>query len=284
MLDGFAFLTARIQLKMEAEFPTFTQSLLNMVYPHYAAPTPSMAVVAITPVGRPPRHAGRRGSCRPGPSCAACSAPKTRPTASSAPPTPCTCCRSTSSRPSTSPPPPRSPRSPCPTAPPPRLRSACACAPRATCRSPRSRSSAYRSSSAARTRRPDAALRAAIGARPGRRRPPDRAPAPLAGTPAAHRRPPRPGSSRERGAAPRFAADLRRLPAAPGILRAARAVPVLRHRRPRPRRHPMHRHRARDLVILLDRSEPSARRTRPGPPPAALHARPSTCSPSAATA
>lgn len=49
MLDGFAFLTARIQLKMEAEFPTFTQSLLNMVYPHYAAPTPSMAVVAITP-------------------------------------------------------------------------------------------------------------------------------------------------------------------------------------------------------------------------------------------
>ncbi len=49
MLEGFAFLTARIQLKMEAEFPTFTQSLLTMVYPHYAAPTPSMAIVAITP-------------------------------------------------------------------------------------------------------------------------------------------------------------------------------------------------------------------------------------------
>ena len=48
MLEGFAFLTARIQLKMEAEFPTFTQSLLNMVYPHYAAPTPSMAVVEVT--------------------------------------------------------------------------------------------------------------------------------------------------------------------------------------------------------------------------------------------
>ena len=48
MLEGFAFLTARIQLKMEAEFPTFTQSLLNMVYPHYAAPTPSMAIVQIT--------------------------------------------------------------------------------------------------------------------------------------------------------------------------------------------------------------------------------------------
>jgi type VI secretion system protein ImpG len=49
LLEGFAFLTARIQLKMEAEFPTFTQSLLQMVYPHYFAPTPSMAVVKITP-------------------------------------------------------------------------------------------------------------------------------------------------------------------------------------------------------------------------------------------
>jgi type VI secretion system protein ImpG len=49
LLEGFAFLTARIQLKMEAEFPTFTQSLLQMVYPHYLAPTPSMAVVKITP-------------------------------------------------------------------------------------------------------------------------------------------------------------------------------------------------------------------------------------------
>lgn len=45
LLEGFAFLTARIQLKMEAEFPTFTQSLLQMVYPHYLAPTPSMSVV-----------------------------------------------------------------------------------------------------------------------------------------------------------------------------------------------------------------------------------------------
>jgi type VI secretion system protein ImpG len=45
LLEGFALLTARIQLKMEAEFPTFTQSLLQMVYPHYLGPTPAMAVV-----------------------------------------------------------------------------------------------------------------------------------------------------------------------------------------------------------------------------------------------
>src|SRR6202012_4112272 len=49
LLEGFAFLTARIQLKMEAEFPTFTQSLLQIVYPHYLAPTPAMAIVHIPP-------------------------------------------------------------------------------------------------------------------------------------------------------------------------------------------------------------------------------------------
>ncbi len=49
LLEGFAFLTARVQLKMEAEFPTFTQSLLQMVYPHYLAPTPAMAIVRFQP-------------------------------------------------------------------------------------------------------------------------------------------------------------------------------------------------------------------------------------------
>src|ERR1700760_4167641 len=49
LLEGFALLTARVQLKFEAEFPTFTQSLLQMVYPHYAGPTPSMAVVQVRP-------------------------------------------------------------------------------------------------------------------------------------------------------------------------------------------------------------------------------------------
>ena len=49
LFEGFALLAARIQLKLEAEFPTFTQSLLQMVYPHYLAPTPAMAVVQFTP-------------------------------------------------------------------------------------------------------------------------------------------------------------------------------------------------------------------------------------------
>jgi type VI secretion system protein ImpG len=50
LLEGFAFLTARVQLKLDAEFPRFTQHLLEVVYPHYLAPLPSMAVVQFSPV------------------------------------------------------------------------------------------------------------------------------------------------------------------------------------------------------------------------------------------
>ena len=49
LLEGFGFLAARVQLKMDAEFPRFTQHLLEIVYPHYLAPTPSMAVVQFQP-------------------------------------------------------------------------------------------------------------------------------------------------------------------------------------------------------------------------------------------
>lgn len=49
LLEGVAFLAARVQLKLEAEFPSFTQSLLEIVYPHYLAPTPSMLVAQFVP-------------------------------------------------------------------------------------------------------------------------------------------------------------------------------------------------------------------------------------------
>src|SRR6266511_604786 len=45
LLEGFAWLSARVHLKLDAEFPRFTQSLLETVYPHYLCPIPSMAVV-----------------------------------------------------------------------------------------------------------------------------------------------------------------------------------------------------------------------------------------------
>ena len=40
LLEGFAFLAGRIQLKLDAEFPRFTQRLLEIVYPQFLAPTP----------------------------------------------------------------------------------------------------------------------------------------------------------------------------------------------------------------------------------------------------
>ena len=49
LLEGFAFMAARVHLKLDDEFPRFTQHLLEIVYPHYLAPTPSMAVVQLQP-------------------------------------------------------------------------------------------------------------------------------------------------------------------------------------------------------------------------------------------
>jgi type VI secretion system protein ImpG len=49
LLEGFAWLAARIHLKLDAEFPRFTQSLLETVYPHYLSPIPSMAVARFDP-------------------------------------------------------------------------------------------------------------------------------------------------------------------------------------------------------------------------------------------
>lgn len=45
LLEAFAFLTARIHLKMEDEFPEITEALLTVVYPQLVRPLPSMSVV-----------------------------------------------------------------------------------------------------------------------------------------------------------------------------------------------------------------------------------------------
>ena len=49
LLEGFSFLTARLQLKIDHEYQKFTQHLLEVVYPHFLAPTPSMSVVQFVP-------------------------------------------------------------------------------------------------------------------------------------------------------------------------------------------------------------------------------------------
>ncbi len=49
LLEGFAFLSSRVQLKLDSQFPQFTQHLLECIYPHYLAPTPSMAIAEFQP-------------------------------------------------------------------------------------------------------------------------------------------------------------------------------------------------------------------------------------------
>jgi type VI secretion system protein ImpG len=44
MLEGFAFLAARVHLKIDDDFPEITEALLNILYPHYLRPIPSMTV------------------------------------------------------------------------------------------------------------------------------------------------------------------------------------------------------------------------------------------------
>ena len=45
LLEAFAFLAARVHLKIDDEFPEITEALLSILYPHYLRPIPSMSVV-----------------------------------------------------------------------------------------------------------------------------------------------------------------------------------------------------------------------------------------------
>jgi type VI secretion system protein ImpG len=45
LLEGVAFLTARIRHKIDDEFPEITDSLLGILYPHFQRPLPSMSIV-----------------------------------------------------------------------------------------------------------------------------------------------------------------------------------------------------------------------------------------------
>ncbi|HEY7709914.1 MAG TPA: type VI secretion system baseplate subunit TssF [Candidatus Entotheonella sp.] len=45
LIQAFAFLTARVHHKLDDEFPELTDALLGVLYPHYLAPIPSLAIV-----------------------------------------------------------------------------------------------------------------------------------------------------------------------------------------------------------------------------------------------
>ncbi|MAW08382.1 MAG: type VI secretion system baseplate subunit TssF [Halobacteriovoraceae bacterium] len=49
LLEGVAFLSARVQLELQLQYPNFTSNLLEIVYPHYLAPTPSMMIARFEP-------------------------------------------------------------------------------------------------------------------------------------------------------------------------------------------------------------------------------------------
>ena len=49
LIEAFSFMSARTQIKLDAEFPRFTQRLLEVIYPNYVCPTPSMAVAKFYP-------------------------------------------------------------------------------------------------------------------------------------------------------------------------------------------------------------------------------------------
>jgi len=45
MMEAFAFMAARVHLKIDDEFPEITSALLNILYPHYLRPVPSACIV-----------------------------------------------------------------------------------------------------------------------------------------------------------------------------------------------------------------------------------------------
>ncbi len=45
LIESFAFLAARVHLKIDDEFPEITEALLGILYPHFIRPIPSMSIV-----------------------------------------------------------------------------------------------------------------------------------------------------------------------------------------------------------------------------------------------
>ena len=49
LIEGFAYLNARIQHKLDDDFPELSDALLSVLYPHYQRPVPSMTIVQFEP-------------------------------------------------------------------------------------------------------------------------------------------------------------------------------------------------------------------------------------------
>jgi type VI secretion system protein ImpG len=60
LIEAFALLSGRIHHKIDDDFPEITESLFNIIYPHYISPIPSMTVVKFEPVRQTITPAGYR--------------------------------------------------------------------------------------------------------------------------------------------------------------------------------------------------------------------------------
>lgn len=49
LIEGFAYLNARIQHKLDDEFPELSDAMLTVLFPHYQRPIPSMSIVQFVP-------------------------------------------------------------------------------------------------------------------------------------------------------------------------------------------------------------------------------------------
>ncbi|ACR11163.1 type VI secretion protein, VC_A0110 family [Teredinibacter turnerae T7901] len=49
LIEAFAYLNARTQHKLDDDFPELTDALLNVMFPHYLRPIPSMSIVTFEP-------------------------------------------------------------------------------------------------------------------------------------------------------------------------------------------------------------------------------------------
>ncbi|RJQ70903.1 MAG: type VI secretion system baseplate subunit TssF [Desulfobacteraceae bacterium] len=50
LIEAFALISGRIHKKIDDDFPEITESLLNIIYPHYINPIPSMSIVQFEPI------------------------------------------------------------------------------------------------------------------------------------------------------------------------------------------------------------------------------------------
>ena len=50
LLEGFAFLTGRLRQKLEDELPELTHSVMNLLWPNFLKPIPSMSMVQLSPM------------------------------------------------------------------------------------------------------------------------------------------------------------------------------------------------------------------------------------------